>query len=90
MEFCACGDGGLWRRRGTEALRGAVAFFECGELFGDAVFGDHEVGGLEAGDVVAFVVGDGDVELHEVDRDAEARAVLLRVEAHGGYGDALR
>ena len=82
------GYGGLCGERGAlQAHRGAVAFFKGGELFGDAVFGDDEVGGLEAGDVVAFVVGDGDVELHEIDGNAEAGAVLLRVKVGGRGGE---
>ena len=46
-------------------------------LFGDLVFGDGEVFGLQTADVVSLVVGDGDVELHQHDADADARGVIL-------------
>ena len=80
---------GFQQRAGGAVLghrqRRLGAFGEGGDLLQDAVFEDAEIGGLQAVDVVALVVGHLKAEHHHVDLDPEDGALC-----HPGRGPRRR
>ena len=69
--------------RGNRARRSRVevAFFKRVQLLGNLVFHDDKILRAQAGNVIAFAVGDSHVELHQVHMHAQAHAAILGCEA---------
>ena len=63
----------------------SVAFAKECDFLADGVFGDLEVGRLQSGDIVSFAVGDGNIELDQINRNLELR--LLRIGPSSGTVD---
>src|SRR5580693_9354765 len=66
---------------GVSAVGRRRALFKSGDLLWDFVLDDVEVVGLEAADVVALVVGNCHVELHQHHVHVQTRRLVLSREA---------
>ena len=63
-----------------------IPFPESRDLLPDAVLGDDEVRGFQAGDVISLVVRHRHVQLHHIHHDAEIRFVVLGGHPNRGPG----
>ena len=64
-----------------QAARRAVAFFKRSDLLLDLILGHDEILGVETRDIASLAIGNGNVQLHQVDVHKDASVVVLRYRA---------
>jgi hypothetical protein len=59
-----------------QAPGGTVAFFECRDFLGNAIFADAEIPGIETADITSLIIGNCDIQLDEVDINKNVTTIL--------------